>query len=295
MKFLPRGETIALSNTEGVSNNKSEVRHNGAPNNNTLIDVSTPEGQKRLAELLQALKNTESNMPSANKSEINTDNAIVKIDEKKKLASGRVTKPDESDIKKQVKFAHEKLDSKHVKEKLFDKLTFPTLIAGELELASLPHISEEERRSRVALAKTMCYHKLYLCDEDLRNGYDAILKTVEQGTQSWSEKLAENLNTHYEFRANVVWREKLATDKTKGQGVASEHHAHKDNKSDEQDDSENKIIYCMEFNKSTCAHNKSHNGKWKGKSVTKWHICRSCLRNKELAHHSEKDCKNKSK
>ena len=54
----------------------------------------------------------------------------------KKRKSGILTKPEESNIVKTVKFPHELLDDRHVKvtDKVFNKLTFPLFCAGELEL-----------------------------------------------------------------------------------------------------------------------------------------------------------------
>ena len=207
----------------------------------------------------------------------------------KKLCSGRVTKPDESDIMKPVKFAHEKLDTRHVKDRVFDKLSFPLLMAGEMELILQKDISKEEREARVCIARTLSYHKLYLGDEDLRLGYAAVLNKVEQGQEGWSNSLAEDLHKHFEFRANVIWREKMAGgDKNKSKD--STNIAAKD---DDDDEPEGKVIYCMEYNKGTCTSEKSHVGKFRGKKVTKWHVCRVCLKANELVNHPEKDCKNK--
>ena len=60
-------------------------------------------------------------------------------------------------------------------------------MAGELELALQEgrSIMEEERKARLNIAKTICYHKQYLSDRDLRIGYDSILKKVEQGREKW--------------------------------------------------------------------------------------------------------------
>ena len=134
-------------------------------------------------------------------------------DRKKKLISGKCTKPDESDIQMVVKFAHEKLDSKHVQEKVFDKLSFNLLIAGELEIISMEGISDLERRARTNIAKTLCYHKKYLGDHDLRSGYDDILKQVEQGVLHWSDDLGRKLHEHLDYRANVILRDRLTTEK----------------------------------------------------------------------------------
>ena len=73
----------------------------------------------------------------------NDASAVATDDKKKKLIIGKCAKPDKSDIKLVVKFAHEKLDSLHVQKKVFDKLVFNLLIAGELELIDWNSISEE--------------------------------------------------------------------------------------------------------------------------------------------------------
>ena len=61
------------------------------------------------------------------------------------LKSGKTVKPDESDIKKVVQFAHEKLDSVYVKSRVFSELSFHFLVAGELELILQDSILPEER------------------------------------------------------------------------------------------------------------------------------------------------------
>ena len=138
----------------------------------------------------------------------------------------------------------------------------------------------------------MCYHKLYLSDEDLRVGYDSIMKSIEHGDEQWSTKLADNLNNHYEFRATVALREKLNASESSGAKTKT-NPSSKDGAEEQEEGGSQRIIYCMEFNKGTCTFPKSHVGKFQGKQVTKWHICRNCLKNKELNSHGEKDCKNK--
>ena len=52
----------------------------------------------------------------------------------KKLVSGKCAKPEESDIKLVIKYPHEKLDAKHIKDRKFDNLEFNILVAGELKI-----------------------------------------------------------------------------------------------------------------------------------------------------------------
>ena len=130
-------------------------------------------------------------------------------EDRKKLISGKCAKPDDLDIKVVVKNAHKKLDSRHIKDKQFDALDFNILIAGQLELASLPEMSPEEHNMRICIAKTLCYHRMYLNDHDIREGV-TILKQVEQGRATWNDNLAQRLHEHLDYRANVIMQRKIA-------------------------------------------------------------------------------------
>ena len=129
------------------------------------------------------------------------DETCLEKEKKKKLVSGKCAKPDESDIKQVLRFPHEKLYPRHiaVSERVFDKLNFATLVVGELETASGIDISSKERIPRINIAKTMCYHKAYLKDHNVRDGYDQLLKSIEQVKCSWAEDLGEQLHEYYDY------------------------------------------------------------------------------------------------
>ena len=80
-----------------------------------------------------------------------------------------------------VRYPHEKLDPKHTQSRDFDSVEFNMLIAGELEIVCWDGISSAEHKARTKVARTLCYHKKYLNDGELRAGYDAIMKKIEQG------------------------------------------------------------------------------------------------------------------
>ena len=197
-----------------VKENKADALFNVIEKFANKQNSSDKAGRENIASaLLSALSEVSSNQGSPNKSKtsnkvnsVNCENSVAHTGvmdmavnansnetetNRKKPVSGKCTKPDESDIKVVVKNAHEKLDTRHVKDRKFDSLEFNVLIARELELISLPNVSPAERSARIEIAKTLCYHKKYLGDEDLREGYDNILKRVEQGKLSWNENLAE--------------------------------------------------------------------------------------------------------
>ena len=208
-----------------------------------------------------------------------------------KLKSGKCTRPDEVDIKRVVKFPHEKLNSRHTQVKAFEKLDLNLLIAGELEIALLDCISQKERMARLGMAKTICYHRLYLEEEDLRNGYEDIMRKVEQGKLDWGNNLAEKLHEHYVFRANVNLRARLDNDSFTE--VSRRRTDKSESKASSNDN--DKIIYCQEFNKKLCIHNDHHEGRFMNKKVTKWHLCSKCIKSGEKKSHPGVECpKNRS-
>ena len=105
----------------------------------------------------------------------------------KKLCSGKMATPDESGITKVVQFAHEKLDSVHVKNRVFSELSFHFLVAGELELVLQENMSNEERWARLHFLRMLSYHCEYLDIEDIRDQYEATLKHIERGSHSWND------------------------------------------------------------------------------------------------------------
>ena len=210
-----------------------------------------------------------------------------KIDKKKKLSSGKYTKPEEAGIQKVARFPHEQLDPRHTQEKDFEKLPFNLLLAGELELISDKTTPEVERAARIELAKTLCYHKLYLPDVELRDGYDQILKKVERGQQQWDPALGEHLHEFLNYRANLRLREKVAQTTPENGFTKVEHKKNQDRRNDKNDST--RIIYCQDFNNKRCNQQDHHEGRFAGGKVIRWHICKKCLEHGEVRSHRSSD------
>ena len=249
----------------------------------------TKDSQDKATKLLENFKKCVSKNNSPIKNKHNTNNP--QGESTKKLVSGRCAKPDDTDIKVVVKYAHEKLDSRHIKEKIFDKLKFNTLIAGELELVDGHCNSEEEKNARIQIAKTLCYHKNYMEDDKLREGYEAILQQVEQGKLNWSDELGIKLHEHLDYRANVNMRNKVSQQET----TKTDRKQYSDRKSIEVKNNGERVIYCLDYNLGKCPHSDHHEGRFAGKKVTKFHICRRCHTEGEFKSHkdSEPACPNK--
>ena len=196
--------------------------HNNEPSNNKAITEEQTENlfsqlmqnkDKKGKSTYQIVKSLVNFEESTNSSDRQTEEEVddQRSNNKGKLTSGKCTKPVESDIKKVVKFQHEKLDSQHAKDRTFDKLPFNLLVAREIELIIRPGINENEIRARLAILKTIAYHKNYLQDEDLRDGYDEMMKKVEHAHQQWDKVLGEHLHEFLNFRMNLQARERMQT------------------------------------------------------------------------------------
>ena len=221
--------------------NRGQVDPNALSDRLRLVNEERNDDfQLQLLELLREIKDIKVNTVSKDKKDIEIEGSSTNSSEysdnckKSKPVSGKLAKPDDTDIKKPVKYAHEKLDPRHAKDRVFDKLTFPLLIAGELELACREEASQEERQARVNIAKVISYHKLYLSDEDLKTGYATVLNKVEQGTQTWGVEIANELHELLDYRAAVISRERMQAIEQKMNKPSSQNNSKKnENKSED--------------------------------------------------------------
>ena len=270
------GDTIAafLKGLQGLKLDKT------IPTDNLIVNNDGATSTER------SLDNSNPTPKSDTDNEHNSNDSS-KSTKKKELTSGKIAKPDNTDIKKPVKYAHERLDPRHVTDRTFEKLSFMQLIAGELELIVSSDLPLEERTTRAKLLKTLCYHQPYLDDKELKDAYDVSLKNIEKGNNKWGEdNLDRDLHQLLEFRANVKYREKLNSSENK---TAKSSHTSTEATQKDEKTPRDKPVFCMEYNRGTCKLSDHHEGKFAGKSVFKMHICRTCLRFNEVKSHPETD------
>ena len=148
-------------------------------------------------------------------------------------------------------------------------------------------MSADECTAHTEIAKTLCYHKRYLGDDDLREGYDSILKQGEQGKLNWKDDLADKLHNHLDYRANVIIRDRVALQEGFNKTEVSKQTEKRVNPTDS--NVKDKIYYCLEFNLNNCPHSDNHEGRMGSKKVTKFHICRKYHKDGEFKSHREMD------
>ena len=113
------------------------------------------------------------------------------------------------------------------------------------------------------------------------------LRITKLITQNWGTECM-----FCEFRANVRAREKLEKSAQGGNNAKSTNSAPTNVKKSNADKGKpgDKAIYCNDYNKGTCTLSDHHQGKYNGKLITRWHICKKCLlEGKERKSHPEND------
>lgn len=181
-----------------------------------------------------------------------------------------------------------------------ESLSFNQLVAGELEICTMPDISKQEKRVRLHVLKSLAYFAQTLPQKTLLEVYKATILKVEKGIFSWSNELnlkVENMLDRAVSKGG--WRskdkEKENSDKNFEKG---EKKLKKEKESSIQVKSGERVVYCLDYNKNRCEKEMSHEGKFAGKECFKQHICRSCLTiDKEKRYHPEGDdtCPHKSR
>ena len=198
----------------------------------------------------------------------------------KKRKSGILTKPDEVDIIQTIRFPHKLLDDRHIKgsDKIYAKLNFAQLCAGELELIKRAGVPQDEKDTRIELLLTLCYHSAYLSTEELKSQYSATLQRIERGSAKWDPVIAERLHNNLAFRASVISREKEKLAPVKNDKPGADKLISKGGpKAEGKLPFESKIHYCADYNKGTCVFEDNHEGRLNNKDVTLWHLCKRCL------------------
>ncbi len=166
----------------------------------------------------------------------------------------------------------------------FDKLDFPLLVAGELEIIGSSGISTEERAGRVELLKMVSYNsKLYQWSA-VRNFYEAILLGIERGERKWGRKESyrdAEPGTLYQFPLSKP----LPSFKSSS-GPPSEASSGTSNTKGP------KRFYCVAYQQGSCSSTGSHESTLglNGRKVLVEHFCRNCYNKTHLIKwHSEKD------
>ena len=200
----------------------------------------------------------------------------------KRIKSGLYAKPGTVNIVSGECYAHTTLDDEIGGQKELKDLSFNLLVAGELEIIGNKGVPKNERDTRIKVMKKLAYKAEYLPNEEIIKQYANFVHKVERGKYRWGSR-----STLQAFEQQLVYCISINNKHKEGQFSRK---SHKNSESKFQD----RIKYCLDFNRGTCKLENGHEGKLNGQMVFKAHICKACLVREGMeAKHPEKECPHK--
>ena len=158
----------------------------------------------------------------------------------------------------------------------FKDLDFRLFVAGELEIATSPDISERERTGRLLLLKQLAYLNGAHQWDIIRNIYLSVVRKIELGSLNWGSS----------FLPEIQW---ILTKHTATQPARSAQRLPR-NVGQAAPKAEG-TLYCFDFNKGACSFRDSHYINFKGRQEWVKHVCSKCWRRDAVCReHPKTEC-----
>ena len=190
----------------------------------------------------------------------------------------------------QLKWPHEHLGARYnnygKSELKFRNLDMRLLTAGELNICSSPAVSSRERKARLKLLGDVTFNSAYYQWQAILKFYAAVLSEVEQGNMQWGDdyaRLEQQMLMPFPLVKVKVERKEAPVYKSRDSGASFK------------TGGEDRVIFCADYQKKTCAQSESHMGLFYGRTIKLHHICGNCYRHSDRkVHHpsSSVDCPN---
>lgn len=216
----------------------------------------------------------------------------------KSIRSGVKAKAHKIRLKTSELCAQAVLDEEHYPGTYsLEELSFDQLVAGELEICTLPDISKREKLARLKILKSLAYFSQTLNQSAILEVYKAVILKVEKGLFTWSPELVAKTEQMLDRAVSKNnWKKEKERNKEHTEKEKPEKRVKKELGIPLKNG--DRIVYCADYNKNRCDKEPSHEGKFGGKDCVKHHVCRICLTNdKEKRYHPETDekcpCKNR--
>ena len=185
-----------------------------------------------------------------------------------------------SKVINQQQYAHSALQSEFVNiEVEFNSISFPKLVAGELEIITSSSVKSQEKQGRLNLLKSLAYHRASDADMSIVRGiYAAVLRRIELGQATWASDFSLFQHQVYVAKLAEIQRAK-ATQPRRQAGKKSSEFRKK----------EGRTYFCRPYQRNVCDFLESpHPGEIKGVEVQVHHICARCyLKDREVLQHPE--------
>ena len=158
----------------------------------------------------------------------------------------------------------------------FKELDFRLFVAGELEIATSPDISDRERTGRLLLLKQLAYLHGVHDWGILRNIYLSVVRKIEMGSLHWGSS----------FMHDIQW---ILTKHTVTQASRTSRPITKAGRNNAPD---KKIWYCIDYNRGKCAFRENHYSNINGQQEWVTHTYSHCYkRDGSTPEHPRIECK----
>ena len=195
---------------------------------------------------------------------------------KRDLKSGKTAKIASRVVRRQF-WPHSELSMGYVTKDIgYDELSLVEFVAGYSAILLLPQVSSRERLHRTEHLGALMYLASIYEWPAVRSFHAAVLLEIERGRLNWGDSFL-----HLENRT-----------------LAGSHKKVKDQTKRPAPQTSTIVLFCREYQKGFCSHNKDHYAMLRGEKKWLCHICAACwVKDKVKRIHSEysDDCPNKPK
>ena len=195
---------------------------------------------------------------------------------KQDLKSGKTAKIASRVVRRQF-WPHSELSMGYVTKDIgYDELSLEEFVAGYNAILLLPQVSSRERLHRTQHLGALMYLASIYEWPAVRSFHAAVLLEIERDRLNWGDSFL-----HLENRT-----------------LAGSHKKVKDQTKRPAPQTSTIVLFCREYQKGSCSHNKDHYAMLRGEKKWLCHICAACwVKDKVKRIHSEysDDCPNKPK
>lgn len=148
-------------------------------------------------------------------------------------------------------------------EMKFKQLDMRTLMAGELNIVSNPKVCDNERKARLQLLGDAVFSSGFYQWPAVLKWYAAVLSEVECGNMEWGDDYSRlEQQMLMPFPIHKSGKNEKRVDKVREESRPN--------------NSEERTLFCADYQQKNCAHSDHHNGQLFGRSAWLQHICSAC-------------------
>ena len=153
----------------------------------------------------------------------------------------------------------------------FKQLDLRMLVAGELNIVCSRSVNPIEMQARLKLLSDIVFNSAFYQWAAILKFHAAVLSEVEEGNMEWGDdysRLEQQMLMPYPSNKAGKTENIRKSEGTRGQN--------KSNAAGSGSGTEDRVIFCGDFQQKNCSQSGSHNGNFFGRQAVLQHICSAC-------------------